>query len=343
MLAIACLVLLFCLSFVLSGLIRLIASRQGWFDMPNARSSHIRPTPKGGGLAFALTSSLAFCALYFSGYLPWRPLLALLLALPLALMGWWDDLYHLGARARLAIQAVISFSGLILMGGLPVLPVFSVTADFGWLGYLVGLIGMIWLINLYNFMDGLDSLAGLEACFVMMAVVLILLLAEAGINHVIFLAPLVAVLGFVCWNLPPAKLFMGDAGSNYLGYLLGMLGLYSIAIGHLNVWSWAILLGTFIVDSTVTLCRRMRRGQVWYHAHRTHAYQHWARRLESHGRVVTVLMLINVAWLLPLAYWSTAWPQGGLALTVVAYAPLAWIAWKSGAGVEALVEGRPGA
>jgi Fuc2NAc and GlcNAc transferase len=106
-----------------------------------------------------------------------------------------------------------------------------------------------------------------------------------------------AVAGFLVWNRCPARIFMGDTGSGFLGFTLGAPAILTLGDGGITLWSWAILLGVFIVDATLTLLRRMLNGERWYQAHRTHAYQHAARRWGSHRRVTVAVLSINVLWL----------------------------------------------
>jgi Fuc2NAc and GlcNAc transferase len=120
-----------------------------------------------------------------------------------------------------------------------------------------------------------------------------------------------ASLGFLAWNWPPAKVFMGDAGSAFLGFAFGSLALVTHALGALVIWSWLILLGVFLVDATVTLVRRLLRGERVYEAHRSHAYQHASRRLGSHRTVSVAVGVLNIAWLAPLALLAALRPNGG--------------------------------
>jgi Fuc2NAc and GlcNAc transferase len=141
-----------------------------------------------------------------------------------------------------------------------------------------------------------------------------------------------ATLGFLPWNWPPARIFMGDVGSGFLGFNLAVLALYTVHTGALTVWSWLILLGVFIVDATVTLLRRIVRGERWYVAHRNHAYQHAAIRWRSHRRVTLTVLAINLAWLIPLAWFVNRCPQLGIIAVSLALAPLIVWALALGAG-----------
>jgi len=114
----------------------------------------------------------------------------------------------------------------------------------------------------------------------------------------------VSSIGFLLWNWPAAKIFMGDVGSGFLGFVLCVLMLATSQGKGISLWTWLILFGLFLVDATVTLMRRMIQREKWYSAHRSHAYQWLARQWGSHTRVTLLALAINVFWLLPIAYLS---------------------------------------
>jgi Fuc2NAc and GlcNAc transferase len=141
-----------------------------------------------------------------------------------------------------------------------------------------------------------------------------------------------SILGFLVFNWPPAKIFMGDAGSNFLGFMLGALALITASTGLINLWGWLILLAIFIGDSTLTLLRRVKQGDKLYEAHRSHAYQILSRRWNSHVPVTLLVLCVNLIWLLPLAWAASVWPAEGILLCLLAYAPLLWFMYQVGAG-----------
>jgi Fuc2NAc and GlcNAc transferase len=146
------------------------------------------------------------------------------------------------------------------------------------------------------------------------------------------------VAGFLAWNYPPARIFMGDAGSGFIGMVLGLLSLWTAQQATQVFWCWFILLGCFMVDATTTLVRRVRRGDKFNQAHRSHAYQYAARKHGSHLRVSLAFGLVNVVWLMPVAMLvALKWLDGSLGV-VIAYAPLVWLAFRYKAGDRASQE-----
>ena len=182
-------------------------------------------------------------------------------------------------------------------------------------------------------MDGIDGIASVEALCVCLGGALLYALVEApAATDVPLLILAAAVLGFLIWNFPPARIFMGDAGSGFLGIVMGIFSLQAGWIKPVLFWAWLILLGVFIVDATLTLFRRLLRGERVYEAHRSHAYQYASRRMGSHLPVTAGVVIINLAWLLPLAVIVALGWLGGLVGVAVAYAPLLVLAWLLGAG-----------
>jgi Fuc2NAc and GlcNAc transferase len=185
-------------------------------------------------------------------------------------------------------------------------------------------------INLYNFMDGLDGLAASEAVFI--AVLAAGLSCVSGELVDLFGLLAMCALGFLYWNRPPARIFMGDTGSYFLGFTIASLALLSVRSGVMPLACWLLLPGVFLVDATLTLIRRMLSGKRWLEAHRSHAYQHAARRLGSHAGVVWSVALLNLVWLTPWIWWIARNPAVALWVVPVALSPLLLLAWWLGAG-----------
>lgn len=326
----------FLVSLALTGLVRHLALHKNLLDVPNARSSHSIPTPRGGGIAIVVAYLMALTLLYGLGELPFAAWLGLALsAAVVALIGFIDDLEHVPARWRLLVH--FAAAGLLLscVGGLPPLPLPWVgTLDLGWVGTaLLGLF-LVWLINLYNFMDGIDGIAAAQAVTVCLGMAF---LSWYG-DHANTLEPLVmlavAALGFLLWNFPPAKIFMGDVGSGFLGAALGGLMTWQAQTSGDLLWAWLIMLGTFVVDASLTLLRRLLRRQRVYEAHRSHAYQSASRQAGSHRPVTLAVIALNLLWLLPCAWLAVSGLLPGLVALLVAYLPLMLLALYYRAGAD---------
>ena len=210
------------------------------------------------------------------------------------------------------------------LGGLPSLSLGSASLHLGPVGIVLGVIGIVWAINLYNFVDGIDGLAAGEAISTGVIGGLILLaMGQKGLAIVSLLIA-AASAGFLPLNWAPARLFMGDVGSGMLGYLFAVLAIASENSGAVPLLLWVLLLGAFVFDATVTLCRRIAHGERWYHAHHSHAYQRMVQAGRSHAQVSTTILMINlvlailaiVAWLRP-ALFLMAIGAGAVLLSVI--------------------------
>ncbi len=320
-------------AFLLTALIRRYALARSLMDVPNARSSHSVPTPRGGGVAIVCAFLLALAGLWSAGQVTRANFIALGGAgLLVAVVGFIDDHRHIPARWRLLGHGLAAVWLLAWLGGVPSVVVAGLVVTAPWLLVPLAVLYLVWLLNLYNFMDGIDGIAGLEAVVVCLCMSLLYL---AGGHPDATVAPLVlvaAVVGFLVWNFPPARIFMGDAGSGFLGLTLGGLSLQGAWVAPAYLWAWVILLGVFIVDATVTLLRRLFNGDKVYEAHRSHAYQHAARRVAGHRPVTLAVAALTLGWLLPIACFVVLAGLDGVLGTVIAYAPLVLLAVRYDAG-----------
>lgn len=310
-------------SFFFTWAVRRFALSRQLMDIPNERSSHTVPTPRGGGVAVVVAYLVALPALALYGVVDWRLVIALTGAgFVIALVGFLDDLGHIAARWRLLGHFVAAGWLLAWLGGLPPVPAFGVLAELHWFGHVMAAVALVWVLNLYNFMDGIDGIAAIEAVTVCIGgALLYVLVSQPGLTP----APLLlaaAVGGFLVWNFPSARIFMGDAGSGFIGIALGGLVLQAAWAAPELLWSWLILLGVFIVDATFTLIRRLLAGEKVYEAHRSHAYQYASRVFGAHRPVSLAVALINLLWLLPIAALSAVKLLEGVVAVVVAYTPL---------------------
>lgn len=331
-------VLVLLASIALTGLIRSYALSRNVMDVPNQRSSHTIPTPRGGGLAIVLAFVLALGFAFFSISVNANLMLALSSTLLVAGIGFCDDHAHVPARWRFLVHLFSALLALFFLAGFPklLLPVplnWIMNAriiDLGWFGYLLGTLALVWFLNLFNFMDGTDGIAASEAVFVSGALAGYLYYLDQT-SFCIAISVMSASLGFLIWNWPRAKIFMGDVGSGFLGLLLGMLILMAAQHAAVLLYCGLILFGIFFVDATYTLLYRFFSGQKWYDAHCSHTYQRAAKRF-GHLKVLLTCWSINLFWLLPISYWIFLRPNYALLGLVLAYLPLLGLAFFFKAG-----------
>jgi Fuc2NAc and GlcNAc transferase len=298
------------LAWAIGNGVRRHAHRIGLVQSPNHRSSHTLPTPHGGGIGIVVASGAALAAF---GSLGWA---IIALAVLVALLGLWDDIHHLPAGRRLAVH-VLACAALLLGFG---------AGPLGWMLFLVLLLAAVWWLNLFNFMDGIDGLAGSQALFMLLAAATLIAWqhpeanGHAGWHGLLLLAA--AIFGFLLLNWPPARLFMGDVGSTYLGFILFALAALTVKAGWLGVPAWFILGAVFITDASATLALRAVRGARLAEAHRDHAYQRLARRWGGHRPVLLAAIGHNLVWIFPIAWASTRMPDLIYLWLAAAYLPL---------------------
>ncbi|NOT13886.1 MAG: glycosyltransferase family 4 protein [Methylococcaceae bacterium] len=324
------------LTWFFTGVLRRYAIAKSLIDIPNARSSHTVATPRGGGVAMVVVFLVSQLLLFRAGLLSASVLLALTgSGVVIAITGFLDDHQHIAARWRLLIHFGASAWGLYWLGGLPSLSFFGWDINLGWLGHGLGLFYLVWLLNLYNFMDGIDGIASIEAVTVCLGGALLTMqgyeLSGQGWELVLLA---IIVSGFLIWNFPPAKIFMGDAGSGFLGMVLGLFSIQAGWMASQLFWSWLILLGVFIVDATVTLFRRLLCHEKLHEAHCSHAYQNASRIYLAHKPVSLAVAAINLCWLIPIALWVGLGKFDGILGLLLAYLPLVLLAVYFKAGIR---------
>jgi Fuc2NAc and GlcNAc transferase len=206
---------------------------------------------------------------------------AMVFALAMAVLGFWDDLSGLSPLFRFLVQITAAILSLRAWSPMP------------WLWIPIGALWVVWMLNLYNFMDGIDGLAGGEAavasCFFFLVFAYYGETGWAAAN--LFIAA--ASMGFLIHNWPPARVFMGDAGSAFLGAFYGMQSVVAALATPVPFLVLVLPFSNFILDTTLTLFRRMWRKEKWYQAHRTHYYQKMTDIGMSHAKV-TGLELASV-------------------------------------------------
>lgn len=263
------------------------AQRVSLIDHPGARTSHATPTPRGGGVGMAASVLGSAAILWGLGYIDPRLGMSLIGGgLLVAGIGWIDDHGNVPASIRAAVHLA---AGIVLLSayGWPASINFgSAEIALGVFGRVFYLLLVVWLINMFNFMDGIDGIAASQALVVSVAAS-VLLMMESQVGLALACVVLAgSSLGLLWWNWPPAKVFMGDVGSGFLGFAVACLAIAGSRSGSISVPVWMLLLSVFLFDATVTLVRRIARGERWYEAHRSHAYQRLVIAGRSH-RFVT--------------------------------------------------------
>jgi Fuc2NAc and GlcNAc transferase len=320
----ASLVLVGATTWFLTGRFRQYALNRAMVDVPNERSSHHVTTARGGGGGLVVVTTVAFAWCWWSGGSMALPPGVLAGGVMIAVIGFIDDHGHVPAMLRLAGHTLAAVLAVISLGG----------AAMGLAGAAAAIFFVTWLTNLTNFMDGIDGIAGAQALTVTGAGALLLAVAPSGASLWVEPAILaVSALGFLAWNWPPARVFLGDVGSGYLGFVLAVLTLRAASVSPTLGWAWVLLSGVFITDATVTLVRRAFRRERLFQAHRSHAYQHLARKWGAHRPVTLVVVAVNWGVLAPLAYLITTGAIGPATTVSVTYLCLAILAWSLGAGL----------
>ncbi|MDJ0704401.1 MAG: glycosyltransferase family 4 protein [Leptolyngbyaceae cyanobacterium MO_188.B28] len=295
--------LTFTLSKLSVNLIRKYLQNQ-LLDIPNERSSHTRPTPRGGGLGFIIAFAIAFAITQAAapnltvGIPPllWPTLI------PLVAIGMLDDWRSLSSGVRYLVQLSVAVAVVNNCGPFPVPGLDKLGAPGLWLAVGLTVIGVTALINFYNFMDGLDGLvAGVSA-------------VQLGFLALWLQQPVLwlwvaALIGFLYWNWSPAKIFMGDAGSTTLGAIVG-ISLLSHPQPDLGLsWTTLAILSPLVGDAVYTLCRRLLQGENIFQAHRSHLYQRLHQAGWPHAHVAGLYVALTLAIAIGLAQFgaSAAW------------------------------------
>ncbi|MGQ0558836.1 MAG: MraY family glycosyltransferase [Sphingosinicella sp.] len=320
----------------LTGLARKYALRAEMIDPLNQRTSHRVPTPRGGGIAMVVVTIAALAIAWVSGLVASAIVTAMIGGgLLVAAIGWLDDHRHVRAFARIVVHVAAAAIVVWQLGAFPLVSIVPFW-DPSWqaAAVLLTLLLLVWMVNLFNFMDGIDGIAASETAVVATAGAGLAWAAGVAVPEVL-LPPLIlaaSALGFLWWNWPPARVFMGDVSSGFLGLALGSLTLAAGQQAPRLAAAWIALAAVFIADATVTLARRLLRGERVYEAHRSHAYQRLSRRWDSHQSVTLFTISVTLFFCFPVAYLiatGVLQPFSGVILVLV---PLCIGAAAAGAG-----------
>jgi len=273
---------LFILSTILTYGIRAYANKKAIFDIPNERSAHLIPTPKGGGLAIVIVFYIGL--FYFKNSIDSGLVNALLCAIPVALISFIDDIITISSKIRFLVQGASAIVALYFLGGVTSVDLIFLTLNGWWLNILAFLF-VVWLTNLYNFLDGIDGYAGSEAVIVGLGLFFFF-------GNPMGLVVAISSLGFLIFNWDKASIFMGDIGSATLGFIFAIFALSDTS--HGTIYVWLVLLSLFWFDATLTLIRRYKNNESITQAHNKHAYQRLVQSGWSHSRVVLSSIAFNL-------------------------------------------------
>lgn len=287
-------------NYLMTGWLIKYAKLKNITDIPTERSSHSTPTPRGGGLGFVVTSIVAFI-LYFA----WKGLLTSGISITLlitisgvASLGWFDDRNDLSQTTRFTIQIIAAALVIFFIGGLDTFSL-PFVSKFS-LGFFSPFLGLLWITgvtNIYNFMDGVDGIASIQALSTSAGWMIFAFLWNEPVLFTINLIVLSTVLIFLIYNWSPARIFMGDVGSVFLGFFFAVMPFFAAAVSNeytiaSTLWIGALLLWPFLFDSSWTLIRRLTNGEDIFKAHRSHLYQ----RLNIAGWSHSMISILYLAF-----------------------------------------------
>lgn len=328
------------LSFLLSVLLtiyyRRLALRFRILDIPNERSSHKQPIPRGAGITFFISFNLILALLIQQDILTMKYTFPVFLGGPvIMLLGYWDDLSSIPAAVRLTVHLFVSlFIFILISSGFSKEVEISFLPAWPWLTTAFCILFIAWFINLYNFMDGCDGLATSVGMVGSGLISLLSYLSGHEDLAIIYLILAYSLAGFLVFNWHPAKVFMGDAGAYFLGYVFGALALVSKMYYDSSLYIHLIVFGLFVVDATWTLARRAWRGERVFNAHRQHAFQKLIKMGWGHARVTSLYVLITVLWLFPMAALCMNYSTLSFLFLVAAYLPIFGFVLYLRAGVD---------
>jgi Fuc2NAc and GlcNAc transferase len=263
------------------------AKKKAIFDLPNERSLHVKPTPRGGGVAVSIIWFLAITLFFINNEIDSTLFLALICGIPISVIGLVDDIITISPKVRFSVQLVSATLALVILGGMN-----SIDLGIGRLNIPIvlevfAIVGIVWFTNLFNFLDGIDGYLSVEVMFIGLVTFILY-----GCVPPFVLAIITA--GFLVWNWHPAKIFMGDVGSTLLGFSIGIFTVYYQNTSISSIFIWLMITSLFWFDATLTLFRRWRNKEVLSSAHKKHAYQRIVQSGFSHQKTVIYSFFINL-------------------------------------------------
>ena len=317
------LLLVFLLTSLFLFMYKFLAQKAGIISQMNERTLHKTEKPRGGGIVFSFIFIISIICFFFLGF--FKDQLILLVScgcIVASIFGFLDDILDIKAVYKLMVQILLGVWIIYLFSINSVFPLYSI-ANYYWLFFAGILFILVWVFNVFNFMDGIDGLL-VSGCFISLLIANLLLTYNGGSteNSIIILLLATVCLSFLVFNFPPASIFMGDSGSLFLGYTMIAIALKTYLDADLSFWTWGILFGYFLADTFITTTTRLFTIKKWYGEHRSHAYQNLAKLWDSHFKITTGVIMYQLLWLAPLAFFSTMKPEYGFVLFLFATFPV---------------------
>ena len=283
------------LTLLLTGWLKNVSIRNNWFDWPTDRGSHHDPVPNIGGLAMGIVVIVALILLlYFHKITLIQAFVWFFTVAALGVVGFLDDIKDLSTRLRLFVHMIVGIVAVYICGGITQLDLGFKVLNLGYLSYLLGFIWVVGFINMYNFMDGINGLAGAQALISALVLSLWFYLFGQTAESLVLLSVAAASAGFLYWNMTPARVFMGDAGSTMLGGVFAIACLQLHNNEQLPIIYPALIFAWFLLDTSITLSRRLLKGEKIWQAHRQHFYQKLALTPEDHIKVTGMISLLTL-------------------------------------------------
>lgn len=318
------------------------AHKRGMLDIPNERSSHSAPTPRGGGIAIVSTVLFATIAIGWNN----RDLLLLATtSFTVALLGFLDDRYHLSAKSRLIVQFGSAFALVFFLERPALQYPFGAFGNHSTTGLLA--IYLVWMTNLYNFMDGIDGMAAIQAIIVAAALSTIALIYGSTDIALVYIALSAACAGFFWYNRAPAKVFMGDVGSGFLGFFFGGLSIIGSQKTLANPMPFEltpIILAVFVSDATTTVVTRFLYGYDPTKPHREFGFHHLVRSGHTHSQISLLYGGVSLLWCAPWLFVAAQFPKVAPVVILITYLPVIWatlLLTRSGQTLIAQFAGKP--
>jgi UDP-N-acetylmuramyl pentapeptide phosphotransferase/UDP-N-acetylglucosamine-1-phosphate transferase len=301
---------IFISAFFLTYLVKLMAQKKSIMDLPNERSSHALPTPRGGGLAIAVVWFLGISYLNYVEIISSDIYYALMTGVLIAIISFIDDIYTLPYLPRIIVQALSTAIALYFVGGIGVVDFGFFTIESQILLNAVAFVGVLWFINLFNFIDGINGYSSSGAICISGALYFFT-------GDILTLILLLSVLGFLPWNWGKAKIFMGDIGSTLLGFTIAVLIIHYNKMAQLSIFNGLIITSVFWFDATYTLFKRYLNKEQLSKPHKKHAYQRVVQYGFSHPKTSLIMIALN-GLLFCIATFSDSYPLYSLVFLIVA-------------------------